>query len=222
VTAVPGHRARPEALEHIVVPALSSGVVLGRDHDGRPVVVRLFRTEPTLVALVGGWWAARVVAFRALAVGARIALHPATAAHWHGFAGLATSPDGQPRVHVTDQPLALAASRHQPVLYIYDAASTGGAAPQGLGPWCTELAVLGQLSPAGARAVAGAHLSMVQPLTPPEAAVAAPALHLTGETAGHLQSMTIDMAALFGGGANRYVWWAATRTEQHYLGAPSR
>jgi hypothetical protein len=163
-----------------------------------------------------------VVAFRALAVGARIVLHPAVAQQWRGFAGLATSPDGQLRVHETDQPLALPASRHEPVLYVHDAASTVGNAAAALGPWRTALAVLSQLSLAGARTVADAHLCMVQPLTQPEAAVAAPVLQLAGNTAEHLQSMPGDMVALFGGGANRYVCWSPTRTEQHYLGAPSR
>jgi hypothetical protein len=219
MNAIMTYRARPEMLNGSVMPALSSGVVVGHGRDQRPVVVRLFRPEPTLVALIGGWWVARLVAFRAVAVGARIAVHPAVAALWRGFAAPAAGPDGQPQVYETDQPLAVPATGRQPLLYVYDGATTP---PPNLGPWCTGLAVLGRLLPAMVSTVAGAHLCMAQRVTPADAADAVTALRLSGDTASHLQSMPDNVVALFGGGVDRYVLWAQTQTEQHYFGPPTR
>ncbi len=221
-SAAGGQAADPEALQRVVLPLGGSGLLLGRDSSESPVLVRLFRPEPTVVTLVGGWWAARLVAFRALAAGASLAVHSAAAAEWGGFGEMATKQPGSMAVVDPVSVSAVPATRRRPVLYVHDSSGAVGTPVPALGAWQTALVVLPQLTGVGARLLADAHACLLQRLTESEAVIAASMLWLAKQSVTEVQMMSDDMIALVGGGANRYVWLTMTSVERHYFGSPRR
>jgi hypothetical protein len=216
------HAANVPALAQLAPSPAGSGLILGSDAHRRLVPVRLFRSVPTTVALVGGIWAARFVAFRALAVGARVLVVTAEPQAWQGFGERAT---GQPdRVRVTGQEPAPAAAgaAHQPVLVVYDLGPAGPRTPAAPGPWQTRLTLLRRLDQSGVAAVQEADLVVLPRLGEAEARLAGAALRLPDRSVGLLQAMAEDMAAVIGGGADTYLWLTQTELERQHLGSPGR
>jgi hypothetical protein len=209
------------AVEQVVVPAVEAGVLLGRDQVQAPVAVRLFGPRPGRVTVVGGWWAARLVAFRALATGALLAVHDAAARHWQGFGEMATNRAERMGFVDPGQPLALPATPRRPVLYVHDLVAAQGGPPP-LGPWQCAMVVVPQLTAGAARALTEADRCVVQRLTESEATLAGSVLRLPTNTVGHLQLMPDDLLGLLGAGPARYVWAAQTALEKRLLGPPSR
>jgi hypothetical protein len=209
-------------VSELVIPRVEAGVILGRDQAQVPVAVPLFGPRPTLVALVGGWWAARLVAFRAAGTGALIAIHDAAARHWQGFGEVATNRADRMGLVDPTQPLAMPSSRRRPVLYIHDLVAAQGAPPPRLGPWQCALVVVPQLTAGAARVLTEADRCVVQRLAESEAGLAGSLLRLPAETVGHLQLMPDDLLGVLGGGPARYLWVAQTAIEKRLLGAPSR
>jgi hypothetical protein len=216
------HTVSRSALAQIRISPASSGLILGMDRHQGPVLVRLFRSTPTHVALVGGVWAGQLVAFRALALGARVVVVTTDPYAWQGFGERATGQADRVSVMTVEQPLTLAGSVRQPVLVIYDQAGVGANAPQPLGPWQTQLTVLRRLDQAGVSSVRDSDLVILQRLNGPEASLAGDALRLPAPSTQFLQVMANDMVALVGGGTDRYVWLTQTEVELQYAGAPRR
>jgi hypothetical protein len=209
-------------LEPVVVPSASAGVMVGRDQAQAPVVLRLFRPEPTLVALVGGWWAARLLAFRAIATGALVAVHAGAAQHWQGFSEVATNRPDRMGFIDPGESMPIPSARRRPVLYVHDLGAAHGAPPPPMAPWQCALVVVPQLHPGTARTLVDAQLCVVQRLAEPESALAGVVLRLPEETVGHLQLMPDDLLGLLSAGSARYAWTGQTTIEQRLLGAPSR
>ncbi|MGW4460887.1 hypothetical protein [Micromonospora sp. NPDC004704] len=216
------HTASRAALTQLRITAAGSGMILGADRQQLPVSVRMFRPDPTRVALVGGVWAGQLVTFRALALGARVAVVTTDPYAWHGFGERATGHGDRVAVLNAEQPLALTGSAHQPILVIYDLGFAGGAAPPPLGPWQTQLTVLRQLGQSGVPSIQECDLVILQRLSSVEAPLAAEALRLPRSSAQFLQVMADDMIALVGGGTERYVWFAQTEVEREQAGGPRR
>jgi hypothetical protein len=210
------------SLAQLGIGSPGTGLILGADRDRRPVPVRFFRPEPTRVTLVGGAWAAQLVAFRALATGARVVVLTVEPPLWHGLGERATGRSDRMGVLHGEQPIAVSGTAYQPVLIIYDLGYAGPTAPTPLGPWQTQLVVLRQLDHAGVPAVEESQLAMLQRLTVREAELAQGALRLSDQSARLLQVMEDDMVALLGGGADRYVWVNETDVERHFTGTPRR
>src|SRR6185369_5443432 len=126
------HSASLVTLSMMGSTAPAAGLILGEDVDHRAVAVRLFRPEPTLVTLVGSVWAAQVMAFRALAVGAAIVILTDDPVAWRDFAAR------NPRVTVTGQP-PRSGSAGVPTLVIRD--FTGSTVPPSydVAAWETQL-----------------------------------------------------------------------------------
>jgi hypothetical protein len=216
------HVASPAALTTFGVASPGSGLILGADRDRQPVPVRFFRPEPTKIAMVGEVWVAQLLAFRALALGARIVVSTVDPGLWDGFGRWATGRDDRVAVVAGERPLALSATGHQPVLVIYDLGTTGPSVPSALGPWHTQLTLLRQLSPDGLAVVQGSHLVMLKRLSTGEATLSAAPLRLSEHSVQLLQMMEDDMIALLGGGADRYVWLTLTKVEQQFAGRSRR
>src|SRR6266550_5382464 len=66
------HTASYATVARLGIPTPGTGMILGADRDRQPVQIRFFRPEPTRIALVGEVWAAHLLAFRALALGAAV------------------------------------------------------------------------------------------------------------------------------------------------------
>jgi hypothetical protein len=215
------HLGTPNQLGWLRVAANPAGLVLGRDAQKAVVPVRLFREEPVRLALIGGAWLASLIAFRALAVGARVVICTAAADRWHPLQR-ATQGSDRLAVLVGEQPVEVAAGWSSPVLLIDDFGPAGPTRRANLAPWQTRLTVLPRLTPAGAAVAGTATLVIAQRLSAAEAAAAADLLWLSDETAGLLQALHDDMVTLIGGGADRYVWVSPTAIESHLFGAPHR
>jgi hypothetical protein len=216
------HVVSRSALAHIRVSPANTGLILGMDRRQSPVLVRLFRPRPTRVALVGGVWAGQLVAFRALALGARAIVVTFDPYAWQGFGERATGQADRVSIITAEQPLALTGSVRQPVLVIYDQGVMGANQPQPLGPWQTQLTILRRLDQAGVSAVRDSDLVMLQRLTGPEATLAGTVLRLPAPSTQFLQVMANDVVALVGGGSDQYVWVTQTEVERQYAGAPRR
>jgi hypothetical protein len=219
---VSSHLVSLAALAHLGMASPGTGLILGADVDGRAVPVRFFRPEPTTVTLVGGLWAAQLVLFRALALGVRTVVMTGDPASWQGLGERATGQSGRVAVMHGERPMTLAATPQQPILMVYDLGLAGPSLAPVLGPWQTQLTVLRRLDEPGVPSVESCQMVMMQRLSVAEAALAASALRLTGQSAQLLQRMEDDMVALLGGGADRYVWLTQTGTERQFMGPPRR
>jgi len=217
------HRADDAALDQIQVPSPGTGLVLGYGQSRQPVMVRLFRPEPTRMTLIGGLWISQVIAFRALALGARLAVFTGRPGVWRGFGLWATSRDDRVVVLPADRPVVITGtSPLTPALLLFDGDVLGASVRPPLGPWQTQLTVLPQLTAYGFPAVQESNAVITQRLDSEESKAAASVLHLTSETAGLLQMMTEDMVATFGGGVNSYVWVSPTGVERFQFGVARR
>ncbi|GLZ81840.1 hypothetical protein Afil01_66470 [Actinorhabdospora filicis] len=217
------HIATPRALELLATPAPPAGLVIGRDAERKPVVMPLFRPEPTRAALVGGLWAAKVVVFRALALGARVAVCTVRPREWEGLGRAATGRDDRLAVLAGDRPVTVDANPHSPALYVYDVGDHGTATTPVLGPWRTQLTVLPRLTVYGSQAVEDAHLTILQRLHPDEAPAASTSLRVSSDNLRLLQMMYDDMVAVVRDGVpERFVWCTPTSHETRLFGNPHR
>lgn len=215
------HVAGTQALSRLYAPAVSAGLVVGRNKDQVPVPVRAFRPEPTRIALVSGWWLARLLVFRTLALGARVVVFSVQPEGWAGLAEAATGRSDRLRIIPGEQPVHVPASRLQPALYLYDVGPLGPVQRAPLGPWQTQVVLLRQLTQRGYPIVAEADLFMTQRLRPDETGVAASALGLIGEAPQMLQMLYDDMLGLLGEGLEEFAWASPTSVEVQYLGGAS-
>jgi len=216
------HTASRSALAQLRFSSLGTGLILGADRQQRPVSVRFFRPAPVRVALVGSVWAAQLVAFRALALGARVTVVTAEPHAWHSFGERSTGRSDRVVITAAERPIAPSATALRPALVIYDLGVAGARSPQPLGPWQTQLTVLRQLDQAGAPAVQDCDVVLLQRLGGTEAGLLSDALRLPPQSTQFLQVMPDDMVALVSGGAERYLWFAQTDVERQYGGAPRR
>ncbi|MEU4559220.1 type VII secretion protein EccE [Actinoplanes sp. NPDC023936] len=232
-------RALPPEQNDPVLPRLSHGLMLGRNRQGRPVLIRPFRPEPTHLVLVGTGRCAQLIVFRALAVGARVLVSTARPAAWaplvRGLTGdesLTLHPPGLDAVPAGSQltpvllvkddgPAEPSTARHEAGDPGHDRTGTAaGSSPEfgPLQPWTTTMTVLGHPD---VDLAASADLLLLQPLTPEEAAVLGPALAL-GETAGLLSRMRPGMLAVVTQQAVRWAALTPTSVEKVLIGQPIR
>jgi hypothetical protein len=216
------HVASLGALAGLGVASPGAGLILGADRDRRPVPIRMFRPEPTRTTLVGGAWAGQLLAFRALALGARVVVLTVEPALWNGMGERATGRGDRMGVLAGERPIAVTGTAQQPILVIYDLGLLGPTAPAPPGRWQTQLTILRRLDESGVPVLQETQLVMLQRLGGTEAALAGAALRLSSQSVRLLQVMEDDMLALLGGGADRYVWVAQTDLERRHTGAPRR
>lgn len=223
-TAAPEHRMNP-GLGGLTIDAGYPTLALGRDLSGSLVQVSMFRPAPTTVVLIGSWWAARVLVFRALGMGAMAAVRAdggglASVARWTELDQFAAG--GGRRVWpVVDERQAAPPGVAWLVLHVFD---TGPAAPMArpaLGPWQTQLIVLDRPEQADAVAIATANILLCQRLPRHEADVVAHARGRGAATAELLSTLEIGMVAALAGGVDRPLWWAPTSTERKLFGDPN-
>jgi ESX secretion system protein EccE len=216
------HLTSEADLEQMRVAGPGVGMLLGHDRDRSPVLVRLFRPEPTRATLVGGLWASQLTAFRALALGARLVVFTSNPELWNGFGEWATGRSDRVAVLPAERPVTVTAGPRVPALLLYDVGLLGAANRPVLGPWQTQLTVLRQLTAYGFPAVQESNLVVMQRLAAEEAMAAGSMLRLTPQATKLLQVLRDDMLALVGGGADRYVWVSPTHVEQGQFGKPHR
>ncbi len=218
----PRHVLDARRLAGVGLPVGDDGVVVGEDARGRPAVLGLVRPSPLEVVLVGGLWLARVLALRAAAAGARVAVETARPREWAALAAPAGA--GRPCVtlHEVGRVPPSAPSVADPVLVLRDA---GGRPPGGrlpAAPWQSVLTLLPFVGPAAPRLLEGAAVVGVQRVSPDEARLVARAMALPAADADALPALG-DAFALWCTRTDRQ--WVTTRpsgAETGLLGEPRR
>ena len=211
------------ALELMTSASPPAGLVIGRDAEQVPVVAPFFRPEETRVNLIGGVYLARLLVFRALALGTRVAVCTIRPQEWNGLGEAATGRNDRLAVLHGDQPVTVEASQHSPALYVYDVGERGSQVKPVLGPWRTQLTVLPRLTNFADELTSEAHMTVLQRLTPEEAQIARSSIRVNQEVLQWLQMLHDDMMAMLRKGQKeKYLWCAPTSIEGQMFGQPMR
>ncbi len=154
-SAVPGIPAdgvqAAEHLDGLQLPIGTSGLMLGRNRHGNPVVIRLFRPEQTRALLVGGVPCAQLVALRAMALGARVVVQTARPQAWEPFVRGAAVPGESIAVVPPGRAFEIApGSALHPLLVVVDIGPVGADNRPGDG-WQATLVVRDEFSAADVR-----------------------------------------------------------------------
>ncbi|MFI8104993.1 hypothetical protein [Streptomyces sp. NPDC086023] len=216
------HAVSFEELDALAVPVADDGVVIGVDSGGRPAVLGLNRPTPYDVTLVGGLWTAQVLALRAAATGARVAVETGRAAVWTALAQSAGG--GQPCVtlHDVGRVPPQGASAGSPVLVVRDC---GMRPPRGrvvAGPWQSVLTLLPYLSPAAARLLEQSALVGVQRVSPDEAEQVGRLMGLPRSAVDALPTLGEGVTLWCTGRDRQFVMTQGTEAESGLLGAARR
>ncbi|OLE28648.1 MAG: hypothetical protein AUG44_06910 [Actinobacteria bacterium 13_1_20CM_3_71_11] len=206
---------RPSALP-------GSGVTVGRNRRGNPVVARLIRPEPTRVLLVGGIRAAQTLTLRTLALGVHVLVQTGRPDAWEPFLRAVSLPSDAITMVPPGRAVALPpAGRLAPQLVVVDVGTAAGDPPGGDGPWRTTMVVRDDLTAADVDPLARADLVILQPLRPDEAVLAGATLGL-GEGQEWLARIRADMVGLVNRRAVRFALLSPTPLEQQLIGSPER
>jgi type VII secretion protein EccE len=199
------------------------GLMLGVNRKGEPVIVRLFRPEPTRAALIGGLRCAETLVLRAIAVGAQVIVQSGRPHAWEPF--LRGLSGGEPITLVPPGRIVepVPATPVQPQLLVIDVGPVGATGvPVVESAWRATLLVRDDLTTADLDILARADLALLQPLSAREAALASTALGL-GDSASWLTRIRADMLGVVVG--RRTLRWALlspTPIERQLIGTATR
>ncbi|MBX9395722.1 hypothetical protein K4749_19490 [Streptomyces sp. TRM72054] len=216
------HSVSVDQLHALTLPIGDDGVVIGVDAENRPAVLGLNRPTPYDVVLIGGLWTAQVIALRAAATGARVAVETGRPQAWmqmvHAMGG------GQNGLAVYDvgRVPPQGTSAGTPVLVVRDC---GMRPPRGRvvsGPWQSVLTVLPYLSPVAPRLVRQARLVGVQRVSPDEAAELGRTMALPRTDVDALPTLPDGLTLWCTDRDRQYVMTQPTDAEIGLLGMPRR
>ena len=224
-TAVPGRSSDgvhpAEQGDGLHLPVAASGLMLGRNRHGNPVVVRLFRPEQTRALLVGGVRCAQLVALRAMALGARVVVQTARPQAWEPFVRGAAVPGESIAVVPPGRAVEIApGSALHPLLVVVDVGPVGADNRPGAG-WQATLVVRDDFGAADVDVASRADLLILQPLRPEEATLLGGALGL-GEVAQWMTRIRPDMVGVVNRRAVRWAALAPTPIEGQLIGSAER
>ncbi|WP_204013250.1 type VII secretion protein EccE [Virgisporangium aurantiacum] len=215
-----GRAAATVPAEALVATAGGGGLMLGRDRQQRPVVVRMFRVEPTRVAVVGGLVAAQVLVLRLIALGARVALQTARPPDWQRFVQQTGVGPGC-FVFLSPGERLPPPGGGRPEVLVVDIGPVGWRHLEPAGDNRAVMVVRHEITLADQDLLTGADLVVMQPLTGPEAALAAPAVG-----AAHAESWMArigsSMVTVVSNGVVRWATLDPTDLEQRMLGGVAR
>ncbi|WP_416986091.1 hypothetical protein [Streptomyces sp. T028] len=204
------HSISPEQLEALALPIGDDGVVIGVDAEGRPAVLGLNRPTPYDVVLIGGLWTAQVIALRAAATGARVAVETGRPQAWMQMVHAMGGGQNGLAVYEVGRVPPQGTSAGTPVLVVRDC---GMRPPRGRvvsGPWQSVLTLLPYLSPVAPRLIRQARLVGVQRISPDEAA-----------ELGRTMALPRDAVDSLPGLADGLTLWCADRDRQYTLTQPT-
>lgn len=216
------HLASESTVDTLQLRTAGAGVVLGINQQTAPVTARLFRPEPTRTMLVGGLRCAQLIAFRALAVGARLSVRSARLSTWETFIRGTGVPAHEVDLLTPGAPAERPTSAARPQLVVQDTGSS--ADDQELsesGGWRATLTVREELTAWDIDALVRADLVVMQPLSETEAALAASALHMSA-VQQWMSQIREDMVTLISRGTARWALLSPTQIERNLIGRPTR
>ncbi|WP_457033440.1 hypothetical protein [Kitasatospora sp. P5_F3] len=216
------HVLSPEDLSALAFPVGDDGVVIGVDPQHQPAVLGLFRPTSYELVLVGGLWTAQVIALRAAATGARIAVETGRPQAWSSMAQAAGG--GQPcvTVHQVGRLGAQGASVASPVLVVRDLGARPPRSRLSASPWQTTLTLLPYLGPNAARVLNAADLVGIQRVSPQEAELLARLLSLGDQEVAALPTLGDNITLWATRMRRQFVMTNPGEAEGQVLGGPRR
>ncbi|WP_328583689.1 hypothetical protein [Streptomyces sp. NBC_00370] len=216
------HALSVDELTSLAVPVGDDGMVIGVDANGRPAVLGINRPTPYDVTLIGGLWTAQVLALRAAATGARIAVETGRAASWTTLAQAAGG--GQPCItlHDVGRVPPQGASAVSPVIVVRDC---GMRPPRGRvvsAPWQSVLTLLPYLSPVAPRLMEKSGLVGIQRVSPDEAAQIGRIMELPRAETEALSTLADGVTLWCTARDRQFVMTQATDAENGLLGSARR
>lgn len=217
MTAMTEFAGDAENLGRLTVPNAPAGVLLGNDHTGKPVRLRLFRPKPTRIVLVDRWWVERILVFRSLALGARVVIHTPLPQQWQGFGERATGERQRLITAPQDRPVPVPASVRQPGLVVTEGPPLD---LPNAGPWHAQLTVAPWFGDYLGQPILDADLVILRRLSARELAIATSMLRIDRVDGAALKTTPEDGVVLYQPGMRRYVRLAPTPLEQQAFGTP--
>lgn len=216
------HALSVDHFDSLALPIGDDGVVIGVDAERQPAVLGINRPTPYDIVLIGGLWTAQVLALRAAATGARVAVETGRPQAWmqmvHAMGG------GQNGMAVYDvgRVPPQGASAGGPVVVIRDC---GMRPPRGRvvsGPWQSVVTLLPYLSPVAPRLIRQARLVGVQRVSPDEAAELGRTMALPRADMDSLPTLADGVTLWCADRDRQYVMTQPTDAEIGLLGTPRR
>ena len=199
-----------------------AGLVVGTNQHGEAVALRLFRPEPTRLVVVGGLRFAQMIAFRALALGARVVIQSARPAAWSAFAQATAGRTDAVQLVPPGTALDQSPTQTRPRLVVLDSGpSVGGQEAVRATGWSVTMSVREELTAWDVDVLSVADLVLMQPLTPTEAELAASVLGLS-EVKHSLSRINADLVTVVSQGTVRWTLVAPTAVERQLIGSLSR
>ncbi|MEV4441941.1 hypothetical protein AB0K09_23620 [Streptomyces sp. NPDC049577] len=216
------HELPPEQFGALELPVGDDGVVVGADAQGVPAVLGLARPVPFDVVLVGGVWTAQVIALRAVATGARVAVETGRPQLWEAFAQAASGGRQSVTLHDAGRVPPQGPSVHSPVLVVRDCGVRPPRGRAGAAPWQSVLTLLPYPGPTTPRLMADASLVGVQRVAPDEAREIGRTMNLPAADVETLSTLPDGVTLWCTRTARRYVTLGPTEHEVGLLGAARR
>ncbi|MFF4566962.1 hypothetical protein [Streptomyces sp. NPDC001435] len=216
------HALSAQLLDALALPIGDDGVVAGVDTEGQPAVLGLNRPTPYDVVLIGGLWTAQVLALRAAATGARVAVETGRPQAWtqmvHAMGG------GQNGLAVYDvgRVPPQGASAGTPVLVVRDCGMRPPRGRVASGPWQSVVTLLPYLSPVAPRLLKQARLAGIQRVSPDEAAELGRTMGLSRTEVESLPALPDGVTLWCTDRDRQYVMTQPTEAEIGLLGTPRR
>ncbi|GGQ99737.1 hypothetical protein [Kitasatospora griseola] len=216
------HVLTVDDLAALAFPVGDDGVVIGLDQQQQPAVIGLFRPTQYEVVLVGGMWTAQLIALRAAATGARIAVETGRPQAWAPMAQAAGG--GQPcvTIHQVGRLGAQGASVASPVLVVRDLGARPSRSRLSAAPWQTTLTVLPYLGPNASRVLNAADLVGLQRVSPQESELVGRLLSLSPGDVNTLPTMPDHITLWATRMRRQYVMTNPGEAETQVLGGPRR
>jgi hypothetical protein len=205
----------------LVATAGGGGLMIGRDRHQSPVVVRVFRPEPTRVAFVGGLAAAQLLVLRLIALGARVAVQTVRSQDWGRFVQQTGVGPGFFAFVPPGERLAPPSRAGRPEVLVVD---VGPASWQHLdrgGNGRAVMVVRHEMTAADQDLLVGADLVVMQTLTAPEAALAASGVGAP-QAETWMSRISSSMVTVVSSGVVRWATLNPTDLELRTLGEPVR
>ena len=216
-----GYEVSAAAVGRYAPAVRPTGLVLGRNSDGTPALLRIFRPEPTRVTLLGGTWLAWLLVFRSFALGARVLVRTGDPDRWQGLGEASTGAANRLRL-VDERPAAATIHAAAPLLVVSDLDGNQADDLLPTTPWHTMLTVAAQLNDAAAATLPTADAAIVQRMWPQQAEYAATAVGIDPDAVLPVRDMPDDVVAVLRPDGAVYVRLAPTAIERRLFGPPRR
>ncbi|GAA2454241.1 hypothetical protein GCM10010433_65790 [Streptomyces pulveraceus] len=217
-----GHTLAAEHLGALSLPVGDDGVILGTDTEGCTQMIGFHRPAPYDVLLIGGLWTAQVLALRAAATGARVAVETGRTRAWTTLAQAAGAGLECVSLHDVGRVPPTGAAVSSPVVVVRDC---GMRPPRGRvvsSPWQSVLTLLPYLSPVAPRLMRASTLVGVQRVSPAEAEQVGRILGLARTESEALPTLADGVTLWVAGRERHWVMTGATEIETGLLGAARR